>query len=149
MKLILYISVAGLAFGQTLPDGPGKAVTERMCSGCHGLENVVRAKRTKEKWAEVVDDMVSRGAKGTDAEIDQVIEYLATHFGPNATVGKVNVNKASAAELVSALEISTPDAESIVRYRTDKGAFKSVQDLARVPGMDAKKTEGFQDRIEF
>src|SRR6266404_3849505 len=66
---------------QTLPEGPGKAVVERMCKSCHGLENVVRAKRTKEKWSEVVDDMVSRGAKGTDDEFDQVIDYLSAHFG--------------------------------------------------------------------
>ena len=74
---------AGLALGQTpLPEAPGKAVTERMCKACHGLENVVRRKYTKEKWADVVEEMIARGAKGSDEEIDQVIDYLASHFGP-------------------------------------------------------------------
>jgi len=38
----------------------------------------VTARNTEERWGAIVDDMVSRGAKGTDAEIEQVIAYLAT-----------------------------------------------------------------------
>jgi competence protein ComEA len=133
-----------LALIQTLPDGPGKAVTERMCKPCHGLDNVVRARRTEDKWAEVVDDMVSRGAKGSDDEVDQVIKYLSTHFGP-----KVNVNKAGASDLKESLGISASDADAIVQYRAEKGTFKSIQDLMKVPGIDAKKIESFKDRVEF
>jgi len=123
-------------------------VTERMCKPCHGLENVVREKRTKDRWAETVDDMVSRGAQGTDAEIDQVIDYLAAHFGANAA-RTVNINQASASELSAALGLSTADADAIVRYRAEKGAFKSIQDLIKVPGIDVKKIESVQNRIEF
>ncbi len=133
---------------QTLPEGPGKSVVERMCKSCHGLENVVRAKRTKDKWSEIVDDMVSRGAKGSDSEIDQVIDYLSVHFGAKATT-KVNVNKADASELSAALAISPADANTLVGYRTEKGSFKSIQDVMKVPGIDAKKIESVQDRIEF
>jgi competence protein ComEA len=133
-----------LALTQALPDGAGKTVTERMCKGCHGLDNVVRSRFTEDKWSEVVDDMVSRGAKGTDDEIDQVIKYLSAHFGP-----KVNVNKAGASDLKESLGISVADADAIVQYRTEKGTFKSIQDLMKVPGIDAKKIEGFKDRVEF
>jgi competence protein ComEA len=139
MNLVLMLALA-----QTLPDGAGKALTERMCKGCHGLENVVRARRTEDKWAEVVDDMVSRGAKGTDAEVDQVIRYLSTHFGP-----KVNVNQAGASDLKENLGISASDADALVQYRAEKGAFKSIQDLMKVPGIDAKKIGSLQDRIDF
>jgi competence protein ComEA len=133
-----------LALAQALPDGAGKAVTERMCKGCHGLDNVVRARFTEDKWAEVVDDMVSRGAKGTDDEVDQVIKYLSAHFGP-----RVNVNKAGASDLKESLGISAADADAIVQYRTEKGTFKSIQDLMKVPGIDAKKIESLKDRVEF
>ena len=145
--------LAAIAFAQslpsqTLPEGPGKVVVERMCKNCHGLENVVRAKRTKDKWSEIVDDMVSRGAKGSDSEIDQVIDYLSVHFRAKATT-KVNVNKADASELSAALAISPADANTLVGYRTEKGSFKSIQDVMKVPGIDAKKIESVQDRIEF
>jgi hypothetical protein len=33
-----------------LPEGAGKPLLVRICSKCHGLENVVRARNTKEKW---------------------------------------------------------------------------------------------------
>jgi hypothetical protein len=77
-----------LAFGQTLPDGHGKTVTEKMCTPCHGLENVIKVRLTKDRWAKIVDDMVARGATGTDDEIEQVINYLTAKFGPAAA--KIN-----------------------------------------------------------
>jgi competence protein ComEA len=147
MKVLPFALVA-VAFAQTLPEGPGKVVVERMCKGCHGLENVVRSRRTRDRWTEIVDDMVARGAKGTDSEADEVIEYLSTHFGAVAEA-KVNVNKAAAADLNSALGISTADADAIVHYRADHGRFKSIQDLMKVPGIDAKKIESSRDRVEF
>jgi hypothetical protein len=52
-----------------------------MCAGCHTLESFLKTKRTEEKWGEVVDDMVGRGAVGSDAEINLVIDYLSEHFG--------------------------------------------------------------------
>jgi competence protein ComEA len=152
MKVAL-LGLAAVAFpqtlpSQTLPDGPGKAVAEKMCKGCHGLENIIRSRRTKDKWSDIVDDMVARGAKGTDSEADEVVEYLAAHFGPNA-VQKVNVNKAGAPDLISGLGVSAADADTIVRYRGDHGTFKSIQELLKVPGIDAKKIESNRDRVEF
>ena len=148
MRLVLLVVLAAAAQAQSFPDGPGNVETERMCKGCHPLENVIRARRTKDKWTEVVDNMVSRGAKGTDDEIELVIDYLSSHFGPR-DAAKVNVNKASPAELTAGLEIPGRDAEAIVRYRTENGPFRSIQDLCKVPGVDAKKIEAVQDRIEF
>jgi competence ComEA-like helix-hairpin-helix protein len=140
----MLFGLSAMALGQSLPEGPGKAVTERMCKPCHGLDNVVRERRTKDRWTEIVDDMVSRGAKGTDAEIDQVIDYLAAHFGAT-----VNVNKAEAPELIGILGLSAAAADAIVRYRAEKGSFKSIQDLMKVPGIDTKKIESVQDRLTF
>jgi hypothetical protein len=88
-RFLLLLTLTSAVSGQTngnpkndvkLPDGPGKSVTERVCTTCHGLENVVRARMTKERWGSVVDDMVSRGATATDSEIDQIIGYLAANF---------------------------------------------------------------------
>jgi competence protein ComEA len=148
MKPVLFLCLTVAAAAQTLPDGPGKAVVEKMCTGCHGLENVVRARLTKERWGFIVDDMVSRGATGTDEEIDQVINYLAANFS-KTEAKKVNINKASAADLTAALEISAADAAAIVSYRTDKGAFKELKDVTKVPGIDTKKIEAAKDRLEF
>jgi competence protein ComEA len=148
MKGLVLLGFAAVASGQTLPDGAGKAVTEKMCMPCHGLENVAKARLTKDRWAKEVDDMVARGATGTDEEIDQVINYLAANFGPGAPT-KVNVNTAAPASLAAALGLSTSDAAAIVSYRNANGRFKDMKDLAKVPGIDVKKIESSKDRIEF
>jgi hypothetical protein len=64
----------------TFPDGPGRAAVEKVCTPCHALENVVRARMTKQRWGTVVDDMVSRGATATDDAIDQIVNNLAANF---------------------------------------------------------------------
>jgi quinoprotein glucose dehydrogenase len=65
----------------SLPDGQGQALVERMCTTCHTLDTVVTVKMSRDRWSEVVDDMVARGAQGADREIETVIGYLAKHFG--------------------------------------------------------------------
>ena len=85
--LLFVACLCGQTTGNTkndvkLPEGPAKALTERVCTPCHGLENVVRARMTKERWGRVVDDMISRGATATDTEADQIVDYLAANFGP-------------------------------------------------------------------
>ncbi len=71
--------------GQTqepkLPDGPGKRLTERICTSCHGIETAVSERHDREGWQKVIDDMVSRGADGTDEELKTVCEYLTKNFG--------------------------------------------------------------------
>ena len=64
-----------------LPQGPGRAVVERMCTSCHGLNVVTAQRMTKKAWAAQVDDMVSRGAIGSADDIRQVVDYLAANFG--------------------------------------------------------------------
>jgi competence protein ComEA len=149
IKFLLFLSLPALAAPPPpLPEGPGKATVEKMCTACHGLESVLRARMTKERWGKVVDDMVSRGAEGTDDEVEQVIAYLAANFG-RKEAKPVNVNKAMGTDLAAALEISSADAAAIVRYRNDKGNFKTLQDVTRVPGIDTKKIEAAKDRLEF
>lgn len=77
-------SQAGTPDNTALPDGPGKAVVQRMCVGCHSLKVVTSKRATPNQWNDLVQLMVSRGADGSDEDIDTVIKYLSTHFGPDA-----------------------------------------------------------------
>jgi hypothetical protein len=65
-----------------LPEGAGKAVVQKMCVGCHKVKVITSKRATKEQWTTIVQQMVSRGADGTDEEIATVIDYLATNFPP-------------------------------------------------------------------
>ena len=64
---------------------------QRMCgTGCHAIQAVTKHRMSPQRWEQVVDNMVVRGAVGTPAEIDLVVRYLARHFAgpdPEGTVG--------------------------------------------------------------
>jgi competence ComEA-like helix-hairpin-helix protein len=129
---------------QELPEAKGRDLYEKICGSCHGTDVVFKTRTTKEKWKNTVDEMASRGAEGTDEQLDTIIDYLAKCFGP-----RVNVNKATAKELETQFELSTKEAEAIVQYRMEKGDFKMVADLKSVPGLDLTKIESVRYRITF
>jgi competence protein ComEA len=140
----LFLTVANAQ--EKLPQGPGRETLIRICSACHSAENVVGMAKAREEWGAVVGEMVADGAQGTDEEFNQIVDYLATHFPKTP---KINVNKATAQDLESGLELSAKEAEALVHYREEKGSFKSVEDVEKVPGLDAKKIEAKKDRLVF
>jgi competence protein ComEA len=140
----LFLTVANAQ--EKLPQGPGRETLIRICNACHSAENVVGMAKTREEWGAVVGEMVADGAQGTDEEFNQIVDYLATHFPKTP---KINVNKAAASDLMSGLELSAKEAEALVHYREAKGNFKSVEDVEKVPGLDAKKIEAKKDRLVF
>ena len=131
-----------------LPDGPGKAETEKLCSQCHELERSISPRQDRAGWQATVDKMVSLGAKASDAEIQTVVDYLARIY-PGEEIPKINVNKARAIDLESGLTLRRSEAAAIIEYRTKHGAFKSLSDLKRVPGIDVAKIEAKKDRLTF
>jgi competence ComEA-like helix-hairpin-helix protein len=133
-----------------LPEGEGKDLVVRLCTSCHGIEEVTSSRKSEALWSNTVDAMIQRGAAGKEEEFDLVIKYLAKNFGaaPQATQ-KINVNKATAKELSATLELSPEEAGLIVRYREKNGPFKSIEDLARVSGVDVKKIEAKREMVEF
>src|ERR1700680_454513 len=68
---IVVLSVSGTCSTLTaqalkLPEGPGKATTQKVCGGCHGAEIVIGRQETQEGWGQIVSEMVDRGAIGTE-----------------------------------------------------------------------------------
>ncbi len=116
-----------------LPDGPGKEVTQKVCGECHAAELVIGRQEERETWGAIVEDMVQRGATGTDEELYQVVDYLATNFSKTSPVMKVNVNKATVKDLEAALHLTNKQAVAIVQQRQDKGDYKNVEELEEGP----------------
>ena len=152
IKFSLFFTAALLvilpARAQDLPDGPGKEVFNRVCTQCHGLDQIVELKQTKAEWSALVDTMVQYGAVAKDEEFDVIIDYLAKNFG-KAAADKIKVNKATAKEIETGLALTTKEAEAIVQYRQKNGDFKNLQDLLKVTGVDGKKIDAAKDKIEF
>jgi putative heme-binding domain-containing protein len=66
---------------QTLPEGKGKAQFQRVCSGCHSVSIATGQRMDQAQWTGVVNDMVSRGAQGTQQDFDNIIAYLTANYG--------------------------------------------------------------------
>jgi competence protein ComEA len=131
-----------------LPEGPGKEETERLCKGCHELERSVSRRQDRDGWQMTLNKMVALGTKGTDKELAVILDYLSKHY-PAGEVPPINVNEASAIELESRLSLRRSQAAAVIAYREKNGNFKSIEDLKKVPNIDAAKIEEKKDRIIF
>jgi competence protein ComEA len=129
-----------------LPDGEGKALVGRVCIDCHGSGNFRRARLTRDQWEESVADMVDRGAKASDEEVNTIVAYLEKNFGKGA---KVQMNSAPLVEMKVVLGLSVPESQAIVDYREKNGGIKSFEDLVKIPGVDPAKVESARDRMAF
>jgi competence protein ComEA len=127
-----------------LPDGPGKALVEAVCSECHTTERIAAQQLTKPQWADKVLEMLQEAPDVKQSERDTIVEYLAKNFPAHA-----NVNKDGVQALQAILDISPESATAIVSYRKNNGSFKTLDDLKKVPGVDAAKLDAKRDIIDF
>ena len=125
------------------PEATGKAPLLKVCSNCHSAESVVQSLRTRQEWSDVVDQMARFGAEASDQEFDQILSYLLKYFSPIA------INKAAAKDLQAALGIAADAADAIVAYRAEKGDFKTIDDVKKVPGLEAGTVEVIRFRLVF
>ena len=71
-------------------------------------------------------------------------------FVPNIwaqETSKININKATVAQLQQLEGIGKTIAERIVQYREEHGPFKTPDEIRKVSGIGAKKYETIKDRI--
>ncbi len=145
--MLLTVALVSIAAGQdkksNLPDGPGKEQLQRICSSCHELETVTAARRTKGTWQQTIEDMVDRGAEGSEEDMAAILSYLTTFYG------RVNVNAASAEELEKSLGLSAKDAQAIVAYREQNGKINDFEQLKKIPGVDPDKLQAKRGWIAF
>ncbi|MEO5861931.1 MAG: helix-hairpin-helix domain-containing protein [Burkholderiales bacterium] len=60
---------------------------------------------------------------------------------------KTNVNTAPESELEALKDIGPVKAKSIIEYRQKHGAFKSLKDLEKVPGIAASTVAKIKDQV--
>jgi competence protein ComEA len=129
-----------------LPAGAGKDTLIRVCSKCHSPDNVIANGQDRAGWENTITKMAGFGAEASDDEFSQILDYLVKNFPPATTI---HVNQATAEQLESGLALTTTEAEAVIEYRKKNGDFKSIDDLKKVPGVDAKKLDAKKDRLAF
>lgn len=87
--LVLAVSAPARAQGpgaSPLPEGEGRDIVQVACTQCHGLNAFTVLREGPQAWRFQVYDMILRGAQVSPTEMDTVVKYLATHFGPGVNV---------------------------------------------------------------
>jgi helix-hairpin-helix protein len=126
-----------------LPAGDGRDAVAVMCVPCHGVLVSIATRKTALGWTATVQDMRTKGAKGTDAQAEAAAKYLARNFGA------VDVNTATAQELVAAAGFTADEAAAIVAFRADGHPLKSFTELKKVPGLDPRRLAQAKPRLAY
>jgi competence ComEA-like helix-hairpin-helix protein len=151
--LICLIAAASLlsldARADDLPDGKGKELILRACTGCHKAEEIAVYRFTKDEYQTIVYRMGDRGAQASRAELDVIAAYLFEHFPKIEDKTKINVNKATAQEIAAGLNLTSEEADAVVKYRERHGDYRAWGDLLIIYGVDGKKIAAAKDRISF
>ncbi len=142
--LLLVISITTAADSE-LPDGKGKDVVESTCTDCHSLERIKAQRLNEEGWNGIIREMMENGAAINPDDVKVIVTYLTKNFGLDK---KVNINKATASEIVVTLQLAPAEANAIVQYRTRNGRFRDLGELEKVSGL-ADKIEAKKALIEF
>jgi len=147
LVVVALLAGAACAAGQdSFPDGPGKDVTVRVCGACHSPARSAAVRLTRGGWQDVIGKMVSLGAKGSDAELAAVHDYLSANFKGDAPK-PVNMNTAPAIDLESVAGLLRKEAAALIAYRAKHGPCKTLEDLKKIPGVDFRKIERRRDRL--
>jgi competence protein ComEA len=142
--MVLCAPAQSLPEGPPLPEGAGKELVEVICTSCHSTERIADKRWTRPQWQDKVLEMLQEEPDVTQAERGRIVDYLAKSFP-----ARVNVNTAAAKDIETTLELSVENAAAIVAYRERNGAFRTIGDLKKVPGVEADKIEAKKERLEF
>jgi competence ComEA-like helix-hairpin-helix protein len=146
MKTLGRFLPAALALSQGMPEGKARELVVRMCAQCHEPQRVASLRLTHEGWEAVVTKMMGLGARMTDAEYAQIVEYLAENYKGEAPK-PINLNSATSVELESVAGLLRKEAAAWMAYRTRNGPCKSLDDLKNVEGVPFKKIDERRDRL--
>jgi hypothetical protein len=70
------------ATAQALPEGPNKALAEKLCGSCHDTEMVAVNGRSRENWNGTIDEMVGYGMEISPTDRATLLDHLATYLPP-------------------------------------------------------------------
>jgi competence protein ComEA len=148
------VVVAGFLFAfaisaADLPDGPGKPIIERLCTGCHRADAMPEYHKTPEEWDIVVRRMAGRTSGMQTAEVDTLIAYMTKNFPKVEDATKLNINKASAEEIAKVMGLTDEEAKAVVSYRDRHGNYRAWGEMLVIYNVDGKKIAAAKDKITY
>ena len=138
------------AFAQKdFPDGPAKEYVNQICLQCHQPAMLLAQRRTESDWRKTIARMATKGVPGTPEQFDAIAAYMTKNFGKAEDTSKLNVNKATADELVKGIGLTPDEAQALVAFRNKHGEFREWGDMLVIYGVDGLKIEAAKDKMTF
>ena len=111
----------------------------QLVQGHAGMQRLAQARQAREAVRMQAHVAVRLRARTVEEVVDELLKAKA-----GAKRSEVHLK-----DLESRLTLTRSQAAAIIQYRTKKGSFKSIEDLKKVPGVDAAKIEAKKDRLVF
>jgi competence ComEA-like helix-hairpin-helix protein len=73
--------------------------------------------------------MATKGVPGTAEQYDAIAAYMAKNFPKEEDATRINVNKATAEELVSVIGLTASEAKAVIAFREKHGEFRQWGDM--------------------
>ena len=112
-----------------LPAGEGRDIIVVACTQCHALTPLVGMRDGPNGWKRHVYNMVLRGAQLTPHDIDTVLDYLNTNFGPGQSLPPakpVKLADGAGKELVEQRCAICHDLERVTAAKRQKNAWPGI-----------------------
>jgi cytochrome c oxidase cbb3-type subunit 3 len=84
MRFSLWAVVPLLVPAPMAAQAPAAATFQKICGACHTVDTVTSQRRSRAQWQESIASMIAKGAKGSDDEFAQILQYLTSQYGPTA-----------------------------------------------------------------
>ncbi len=130
--------------GQHLPDAPGRDTVQKVCGACHSADLVLGRGMTRTEWSELVASMISRGAKGTQGEFAQVINYLTVNLPPKGAAGNTPVRRKGGG---GGLTSGPNDKQIVDAAAAERGRITYKASCSSCHGPDARGTSKAPDLV--
>lgn len=62
------------------PPGAGQPQVQAACGPCHAVTVVTLARKSPAEWERLIEVMITRGARVSDADFDVILDYLVRNF---------------------------------------------------------------------
>src|SRR5579864_3927272 len=113
-RLALMVICALPAFAQKdFPEGEAREYVSRICLQCHAAAQLLSQKRTEADWRKTIARMATKGVPGTSEQYDAIIVYMVKNFPKEEDTTRLNMNKATAEELVSVIGLTASEANAL------------------------------------
>lgn len=117
----------------------GRAAFQKVCGQCHPREFVM-APRTKARWEETIQKMVGLGAKASDAELTDILDYLVKTKSTDVVSIQVGVGEGTRPKRIPGGEAGPSDKHIVDLAAAVRGSKIWTADCMTCHGVQARGT---------